>query len=122
MRGWRSSTSSSWKDDSSHTIQLSAGTEPTSEVRGRPMLPATSTGVPAARNIAPRSSDVVVFPFVPVTPSTGFGSSRAPSSISLQTGMARVRAPATSRVSPGTPGLFTSRSVPCSNVSSSSPR
>ena len=35
---------------------------------------------------------------------------------------ARVRAPATSRVSPGTPGLFTSRSVPCSNVSSSSPR
>ena len=85
--------------------------------------PATSTGRPAARKIAPRSSDVVVFPFVPGdAEDAGSASSRAPSSISLQTGIARVRAPATSGVSPGTPGLFTSRSVPCSNVSSSAPR
>ena len=56
------------------------------------MLPATSTGDPAASRIAPSSAVVVVFPFVPVTPSSGFGSSRAPSSISEITGMPRARA------------------------------
>ena len=34
----------------------------------RPTFPATSTSRPAARKIAPSSSVVVVFPFVPVTP------------------------------------------------------
>ena len=49
---------------------------------------------PAVRapSIAPSSSVVVVFPFVPVTPRIGFGSSRAASSISLQTGIPRSRA------------------------------
>jgi hypothetical protein len=48
--------------------------------------------MPAARNIAPSSSVVVVFPFVPVTATNGRGaSSRKPSSISLQTGMPRLR-------------------------------
>ena len=52
------------------------------------MFPATSPGTPAASNIAPSSADVVVFPFVPVTPMIGFGSSRAPSSISEITSIA----------------------------------
>ena len=86
------STSSSWNDESSQTTHASGGAEPTSDVSGRPTFPATSTGLPAARNTAPRSSVVVVLPFVPVTPRIGFGRSRAPSSISLQTGTPRVRA------------------------------
>ena len=61
---------------------VAGSTAPTSEVSGRPMLPATSTGTPAAWNIAPRSAVVVVLPFVPVTPTIGFASRRAPSSIS----------------------------------------
>ena len=49
---------------------------------------------PAVRapSIAPSSSVVVVLPFVPVTPTIGFGSSRDASSISLQTGIPRSRA------------------------------
>ncbi len=39
-------------------------------------------GAPAAANIAPSSSLVVVLPFVPVTPTNGLVSSREPSSIS----------------------------------------
>ena len=79
-------------------------------------------GRPAERKTAPSSSVVVVLPFVPVTPRIGFGRSRAPSSISLHTGTERARALSTSSVSPGTPGLFTTRSIPCSSVSSSLPR
>ena len=121
-RGRSVSTSSSWNDESSHTTHASGEAEPTRDVSGRPTLPATSTGVPADRKTAPSSSVVVVLPFVPVTPRIGFGRSRAPSSISLHTGTERARALATSSVSPGTPGLFTTRSIPCSSVSSSRPR
>ena len=42
-----------------------------------------------APSIAPSSSVVVVFPFVPVTPTIGFSSSREASSISDQTGIPR---------------------------------
>ena len=63
--------SSSWKLDSSHTIQASSATAPSRPVSGRPTFPATATGRPAARKISPRSSHVVVLPFVPVTPSSG---------------------------------------------------
>ena len=56
--------SSSWKLESSQTIQAS-GFGSTTVVSGRPTFPATSTGRPAARKIAPRSSVVVVLPFVP---------------------------------------------------------
>ena len=38
------------------------------DVSGVPTFPATATSRPAARKIAPRSSVVVVLPFVPVTP------------------------------------------------------
>ena len=47
-----------------------------SDVSGRPTFPPTATSRPAARKIAPRSSVVVVFPFVPVTPMNGRGRSR----------------------------------------------
>ena len=62
------------------------------------MFPATATSRPAARKIAPSSAVVVVFPFVPVTPTKRVpaGSSRKPSSTSDQTGTPRSRAAATS--------------------------
>ena len=44
-----------------------ASTAPTSEASGVPTLPATATGRPASRWIAPSSSVVVVLPLVPVT-------------------------------------------------------
>ena len=44
IRGASVSTSSSWNEESSHTIQASGDACPTSDVSGRPMLPATSTG------------------------------------------------------------------------------
>ena len=43
--------SSSWKLESSQTIHASSGIAPSSAVSGRPTLPATATGRPAARNI-----------------------------------------------------------------------
>ncbi len=36
-----------------------------------PTFPATATGSPASRQMAPRSSTVVVLPFVPVTATKG---------------------------------------------------
>ena len=56
-------------------------------VSARPTFPATG-----APSIAPSSSLVVVFPFVPVTATIVVASSRDPSSTSLQTGIPRVRA------------------------------
>ena len=97
MRGRSVSTSSSWNDDSSHTTQASGAAEPTSDVSGRPMLPVTSTGRPAASKTAPSNAVVVVLPLVPVTPRMGFGSSLAPSSISEITGRPRTRAASTER-------------------------
>src|SRR5688572_6246576 len=122
MRGWKISMSSSWKTPTSQTIQVSGSMPPTSELSARPMLPATATDRPPELRISPRSAVVVVFPFVPVTARIGFGRSRAPSSSPSQMGRPRVRAPATKGASPRTPGLFTTRSIPCSSVSSSPPR
>ena len=73
----RVSMSSSWKLESSQAIHAPASTRPASDVSGRPTLPATSHGTPPVRSIAPSSSVVVVFPFVPVTPAIGLGSIRA---------------------------------------------
>ena len=117
MRGRSSWMSSSWKLDSSQTIQSSAGTSSTSSVSARPTFPATG-----APSMTPRSSLVVVFPFVPVTPSNGFGSRRAPSSTSLQTGTPRSRAAVTSGESFGTPGLLITTSIPSTSEASSDPR
>ena len=49
-------------------IALLGGLAGRAAVKGLPTFPATTTSRPAARRIAPRSSLVVVFPFVPVTP------------------------------------------------------
>ena len=70
IRGRKLSTSSSWKHESSQTIHSSAGTSPTSSLSAVPTFPAVP---PPRPNIAPSSSVVVVLPFVPVTPTTGFG-------------------------------------------------
>ena len=115
--GLNSWTSSSWKLDTSHTTTSPGSIRPSRSDSARPTLPATG-----APSITPRSSLVVVFPFVPVTPTIGFPSSREPSSISLQTGIPRARAAATSDASPGTPGLLISVSTPSSKRSSSVPR
>ena len=81
-----------------------------------PTLPATATGTPAARQIAPSSSTVVVLPLVPVTATNGLGSSRHASSSSPVTSMPRSRAAATTGASRGTPGLLTT--VPTRSSSS----
>ena len=59
--------SSSWKLESSQTIHSSGSTSPTSSLSAVPTFPAVR-----APSIAPSSSVVVVFPFVPVTPTIGF--------------------------------------------------
>ena len=57
-----------------------------------PTLPATATGLPAARQTWPSSSATVVLPLVPVTATKRFGSSRQASSSSPMTGTPRSRA------------------------------
>ena len=100
--------SSSWKLDASHTTVAAGSSAPASELTGVPTLPATATGGPAARCMAPISSTVVVLPFVPVTAMNSFGTSRQPSSSSPTTSMpALARASPTTGASHGTPGLLT---------------
>ena len=77
--------SSSWKLDASQTTVAAGSMAPARELTGVPTLPATATGTPAARCIAPISSTVVVFPLVPVTAMNSFGTSRHPSSSSPMT-------------------------------------
>ena len=86
VSGANSSESSAWKLDTSQTTVTSAPSSPTSDDSGVPTLPATATGRPAARQIAPSSSAVVVLPFVPVTATKRTGSSRQASSSSPSTG------------------------------------
>src|SRR5581483_263705 len=117
------STCSSWKLESSQTTHVPGSTVSATSVSGVCSLPASVAATPAAVNIAPSSRTVVVFPFVPVTPSSGLpGRSRQPSSISLQIGIPRVAAAAATGERAGTPGLFTTRSTPVSTDSSSVPR
>ena len=105
--GAKSSVSSSWNEDASHTIVTSCSTEPTSELAAVPTLPATATGKPASRWMCPISSTVVVLPFVPVTATNSFGSIRHASSSSPSTGRPRSRAAAITGACAGTPGLLT---------------
>src|SRR2546430_217653 len=51
--GANASLSSSWKLDASQTTVVVGGSSPTSVASGVPTLPATATGSPAARRIAP---------------------------------------------------------------------
>ena len=78
-----------------------------------PTLPATR--VRRGPSIAPSSSVVVVFPFVPVTPRIGFAEQPRSRARSRSRPGPRARAPPrTSGASPGTPGLLTSTSTPSS--------
>ena len=110
--------SSSWKLESSQAIHAFGSTRPASADSGRPTFPATSHARPPERSIAPRSSVVVVLPFVPVTPAIGLGSIRAASSTSLHTGTPAARAATTWSVCDGTPGLFTTALSPCTGTTS----
>ncbi len=115
---WNVSMSSSWKLDSSATTHASGSIRPGSSVSARPTLPATSTGSPPARSIAPISSVVVVLPLVPVTPTNGLDSIRCASSTSPHTGTPAARAARTTGASPGTPGLLISAVSPATGTSS----
>ena len=72
--------------------------------------------------MAPSSSVVVVFPFVPVTATSRFGSSRQASSSSPSTGRPRSRAATSTGASFGTPGLFTTVATRSSSSTPSVPR
>ena len=79
-------------------------------------------GRSASRQIAPSSSVVVVLPFVPVTATKRFGSSRQASSSSPSTGRPRSRAATITGASFGTPGLFTTQATRSSSSTPSTPR
>jgi hypothetical protein len=100
----------------------SPSTSPTSDDSGVPTFPASATGRPASRQMAPSSSVVVVLPFVPVTATNRFGRSRQASSSSPSTGTPRSRAAAITDASFGTPGLFTTQATPPSSSTPSVPR
>ena len=77
----------------------SPASSPASALTGVPTLPATATGSPAARCIAPSSSTVVVLPFVPVTAQNSFGT-QPPADLELADDLdapARARAPRRAR-------------------------
>ena len=122
-RGRSVSTSSSWNEESSQTIQASGATLPTSDVSGRPMLPATSTGRPGraedraeelrGRRLAVRARHAE--DRVRQEP-------RAELDLAPH-GIARDRAPATSeRLARDARALHDADRSPVSNVSSSRPR
>src|SRR2546428_11805677 len=67
--GWRVSWNRSWKDEAS-TASASAGSRAANE-KGYPTLPQALARRPAARIIPATHSTVVVFPFVPVTATSG---------------------------------------------------
>ena len=94
---------------------------PTRPETASPMLPATAQATSLASSIAPIRLVTVDLPFVPVMPTHGCAgpSRRNASSTSLQTGMPRARAAATTGAEPGTPGLLTTRSQPSASSGSS---
>ena len=118
-----SSTPSSWKLESSHTIGRPGSMRPASVESALPTLPALAQGTPPRSSMAAVSSVVVVLPLVPVMPTIGLRSSsrRYASSTSAHTGMPAERAARTIAASSGTPGLLTSRSAPVSSSGSSRP-
>ncbi len=122
MSGANSIESSAWKLDTSHTTVASASRVPTSVASGVPTFPATATGRPASRQIAPSSSAVVVLPFVPVTATKRCGRSRQASSSSPITGRPRSLAATITGASFGTPGLFTTQATRSSSSTPSTPR
>ena len=115
MSGASASESSAWKLDTSQTMVAPGSTVPHQRDSGVPTFPASATGSPASRQIAPSSSVVVVFPFVPVTATNRFGRSRQASSSSPSTGTPRSRAATIPGASFGTPGLFTTTAAPSSS-------
>ena len=91
----------------------------TCALRGTPMLPPTSTRLPAAVSMRPTSVVVVDFPFVPVMATTGPLTHRHASSSSPTISIPRERAASKTGCSSGTPGLATIRSASASVAPSS---
>src|SRR5262249_25473974 len=89
---------------------------------GVPRLPPVKVRRPARSKARPTRVVVVLLPLVPVTARIGHPSRRQATSISLQTVTPRSRAAVSSRALEGTPGLGTTRSIPASSGSPSSPR
>ena len=121
IHGWNVSVVSSWKLLTSTTCTVSAVDAATWLASGVPMLPPTSTRMPAASSIRPVSAVVVDFPFVPVMATTRPRSHRDASSTSPMTGTPAARAAATEGWSTGTPGLTTTRSEPVNRRSGCEP-
>ena len=115
--------SSSWKLESSQTIQASAASAPSSPVSGRPTFPATATGrlggaedraeELARRRLPVRAGDA--------DERVGRGAASRARSRSRSC-RPRARAAATRGASLGTPGLLTSRSTSSRSAGSSAPR
>ena len=118
MRGWKISMSSSWKTPTSQTIQASGSIADERAERAAD-VPRDDRASAGAQDLEERRGRRL--PVRPGDCEIGFGRSRAPSSSSSQTG-SRARGARDQRASPRTPGLFTTRSIPCSSVSSSPPR
>ena len=97
----------SWNDE--HSTTSASCPSRAASGKGRPMLPHATASMPSARRHASIIAVVVVFPFVPVTARYGTSASRAPSSISLQTGRPRARAHSSTGARSGTPGPVTTR-------------
>ena len=99
--------SSSWKLEASQTTVAAGSIAPARDASGVPTFPATSTGRPASRYMAPSNSTVVVFPLVPVTATNSLGISRQASSSSPTISSPRSLALTITGACWGTPGLFT---------------
>jgi hypothetical protein len=69
-RGLKLTIPSIWKLDSS-TTKTRPGAPSTRPISGTPMLPQTSTGMPAARTMAPVRAVVVLLPLLPVMATIG---------------------------------------------------
>ena len=65
--GWKLSWNASWNEEAS-TASASRPSSRAASEKGYPTLPHARATTPAARIIAATISVVVVFPFVPVTP------------------------------------------------------
>ena len=85
----------SWSSDSSMTTRWSAVSSGRRSMSGTPMLPPRTAGwIGSAERIACASADVVVLPFVPVTPIVGAGQRRRNRSASETSAGAEASPPA----------------------------
>ena len=122
---------SSWKLDSSRTTMSSGVRVSTSWMTACPMFPPTSTRRRPSDSTRSTSVVVVVFPFVPVTPTIGAGQRRKKSAISVSTGILRLsarrivgergRMPGMTKTKSGSASAMSSLDGPSTSVAGTSP-